>query len=132
MKVFRLGRAHLSTRVPLLILFGLLGGAVNGLLGAGGGILAVLAMRIALRDTEVDTRDLYANALCVMLPISLFSCLRYAAAGNLSTEGFSRYALPALLGGLVGGFLLGRIPQRALRRLFAALVVYSGVVLLLR
>ena len=119
-------------RVPLLLLFGLSAGFVNGLLGAGGGILIVYALGYALGDTETDARDLYANALCVMLPISALSCVRYALGGHLSVNGFSHYVLPALLGGLVGGLLLGRLKTHALKKLFGALVIYSGLVLIIR
>ncbi len=127
---FLRGRAR--TRVPLLLLFGLAAGVVNGLLGAGGGILIVYALGYALGGQDADARDLYANALCVMLPISALSCMRYAMGGHLSVDGFSRYVLPALLGGLAGGLLLGRLKTHALKKLFGALVIYSGLVLIIR
>lgn len=111
---------------------GLLAGIANGLLGAGGGIIAVFALAHFLRSGEYERRDLYANALCVMLPISAVSCLRYAAAGHLVTEGFGIYALPAVAGGVVGGILLGRLRASALKRLFGLLVIYSGILLIVR
>ena len=111
---------------------GLLAGFANGLLGAGGGIIAVFAFAHLLRGCEHERRDLYANALCVMLPISALSCVRYAMAGRLVTEGFGIYALPAILGGLLGALLLGRLGASALKRLFALLVIWSGVLLILR
>ena len=119
-------------RVSGILGIGFLAGAVNGLLGAGGGIIIVYGMAYALREKECDLRDFYANALCVMLPISAFSCVRYAARGNLATDGMGRYVIPALIGGFVGGLLLGKIKVDALKRLFAALVIYSGIVLIIR
>ena len=107
-----------------------LSGFVNGLLGAGGGILAVFAL--SSRMAEGERRDHLAGALAVMLPISVFSCLRYASAGHLQLEGFGVYALPAVAGGIVGGILLGRLSSSFLGRLFAALVIYSGVLLIVR
>lgn len=127
-----IGRARIEGKVPLLLTFGFFAGAVNGLLGAGGGILIIYAMAYALRDTSADVRDRYANALCVMLPISAFSCVRYAVGGHLSMGDFSAYVLPALLGGLVGGALLGRIRVSILKGLFCALMLYSGLVLVIR
>ena len=115
-----------------LCLTGLLAGFVNGLLGAGGGIPVVFALSGLLREELRDRRELYANALCVMLPISAVSCVRYALAGNLRTEGFGVYALPALLGGVVGGILLGRVKGAWLSRLFGLLVVVSGILLIVR
>ena len=132
MRELRIGRARLGWRVGSLLGFGFLAGMVNGLLGAGGGILIVYAMAYALRGEECDARDFYANALCVMLPISALSCVRYAMRGHLPTESMARYAIPALLGGFVGGFLLGKIKVGALKKLFAVLVIYSGIILIIR
>lgn len=110
---------------------GLLAGFANGLLGAGGGIIAVFAFSAFLGE-GYERRDLYANALCVMLPISAISCIRYAIAGHLVTDGFGVFALPAVLGGIVGGYLLGRLRASLLKKLFGILVVYSGVLLIIR
>ena len=119
-------------RAVVLILFGFLSGAVNGLLGAGGGILVVYALNYALKNSETDGRDIYANALCVMLPISAVSCVRYAFAGNVSTEGFAVFAIPAIAGGIVGGFLLSKLKTAFLKNLFASLVIWSGIILIIK
>ena len=115
-----------------ILLMGIGAGLVNGLLGAGGGILIVYAMAIALRGSDTDPRDLYANALCIMLPVSAFSALRYAASGNLPVSDFSVYVLPAIAGGFLGGLLLERLRGVTAKRLFALLVIYSGLFLILR
>ena len=132
MRGFSVGRMQAALRMLGIAGIGFLAGAVNGLLGAGGGILIVFAMSYALRGMECDPRDFYANALCVMLPISALSCVRYAMRGNLVIEGMGRYVIPALIGGLVGGLLLGKLKVSALKRLFGALVIYSGLVLIIR
>ena len=128
---FSFGRAEYG-KVALLVLGGLLAGFANGLLGAGGGIVAVFALSAVLGQALSDRRDLYAIALCVMLPISVVSCIRYGLAGHLQTEGFGVYAIPAILGGLLGGLLLGRLRASFLKKLFGALVIWSGLLLILR
>ena len=115
-----------------LVLAGLIAGFLNGMLGAGGGIPVVFFLSWLLGDQLRDRRDLYANALCVMLPISAVSCIRYAMVGNLQTDGFGVYAIPAILGGIAGGFLLGRLRAPLLKKLFGSLVIYSGVLLIIR
>ena len=117
---------------PLSLLFaGFLAGVANGLLGAGGGILAVFGLQRTYKDA-LAPQDLYANALCIMLPLSLFSCLHYAKAGNLDLLAFAPFALPSILGGIVGAILLCRISKRLLSRLFGSLVIWSGVLLIIR
>ena len=118
--------------LPYLLATGLVSGVLNGLLGAGGGIPIVFSLSFLLGDRLRDPRDLYANALCVMLPISAVSCVRYAMAGRMATEGFGIYVIPAILGGLLGGLLLGRLNAALVKKLFGALIVYSGILMMIR
>ena len=81
---------------------------------------------------DPDKKDIYANALCVMLPVSAVSCIRYASMGALPTEGFSVYAICAIAGGIVGGFLLSRLKASFTKKLFSAIVIWSGILLIIR
>ena len=124
-------------QLALLLFLGLVAGFANGLLGAGGGILLVYAVTLWSKrnphaSTTLQQRDVYANALAVMLPVSLLSVYRYANAGTLSMQAFVPLLLPSLLGGLCGGLLLDRLQLSWIRKLFALLVVISGVFMVLR
>ena len=116
-------KSRSPAHIPLILLLfvGLAAGFINGLLGAGGGIVLVFVLAAAL-----DGRDVFANAIAVTLPVTLLSAIRYAMAGRLVTDGFPVLILPALLGGAAGAWLLDRIDQRLTRRLFAALIIWSG------
>ena len=115
-----------------LAVSGFIAGVVNGLLGAGGGILIIAAFSRIMKNELPEKKDVFVNSLCVMLPISALSCLLYAIRGNLSSEGFGIFALPAIIGGAAGGLLTDRIRSRALKKLFAALVIISGVLLIIK
>lgn len=115
-----------------LLFTGLAAGFVNGLLGAGGGIIIVFALSRILPEMADDKNGAFAAALCVMLPISVLSCAVYASRGSMSAEGFGIFILPALIGGAVGGILLGRIYSVFLKKLFSALVAVSGIILIVR
>lgn len=127
-----IGRSQSKHAPAFLILTGVCAGFLNGLLGAGGGILIVFALSRLFGGESEEQRNLYANALCVMLPISAFSCLRYALTGNLQITGFGVYALPAIVGGILGAFLLGRMSSVPLKRIFSVVVIYSGILMILR
>ena len=113
-----------------LISIGIAAGVVNGLLGAGGGILIVFGVSPLLTADERGRRDVFANALAVMMPVSIVSVISYTLAGRLDGSSFATYALPAALGGVLGAFLLDRINLTLLKRLFAAIVIWSGLYML--
>lgn len=115
-----------------LALAGLCAGVVNGLLGAGGGIVVVFAIAKLLPEIASDKNGAFATALCVMLPTSVLSTIIYSSRGHMSLDGFGIFILPAVIGGAVGGFLLGKLGSSILNRLFAALIVVSGIILIIR
>ena len=120
-------------------LVGVGAGLLNGLLGAAGGILLVAVLpRITPPSalyppalplgTYHERRDLLATALAVMLPVSAVSGVFYWLGGiRPSPFLLLSLTLPAILGGLLGAKLLGRIPNHLLKRIFAAVVVIAGM-----
>ena len=122
-------------KVAVVAIGGLLAGLCNGLLGAGGGIVLVLALSAALSDDEDSRQSLYANALCVMLPLSLLTLATYALRGDIP-DGFlgADYALlllGAAIGGLLGALITDKLSSRALKKIFAALTVLAGVLMVI-
>ena len=116
----------------LLLVGGLAAGFVNGLLGAGGGIIVIYVLTKLLGEDIMKKNAVFGNALCVMLPISVLTCALYARCGYMSLDGFGVFAIPAILGGLVGGILLGRLDTRFLKKSFAGLVIISGIIMMVR
>jgi uncharacterized membrane protein YfcA len=121
----------------LCILTGFFAGLLNGLLGAAGGILLVAALPTLPLPTSLlphgllgrwEKRDVLATALSVMLPVSAFSLLLYGMDGHLPYPAVLLSLLfPAALGGWLGARLLGRLSDRFIKKLFAAVVVVAGV-----
>lgn len=116
----------------LLAASGLGAGFVNGLLGAGGGIIVIFALTKLIGGDILQKNAVFGNALCVMLPISVLTCALYAARGYMSLGGFGVFAIPALFGGLVGGLVLGKLDTGMLKKGFAGLVIISGIILMVR
>jgi uncharacterized membrane protein YfcA len=100
---------------------GLLAGCVNGLLGAGGGLILV-PMFSGLCGME--DKHALATSVAVILPLSIVSAFFYLK------EGIGLSVTPYLLGGVIGGFIAGRvfsaIPAVILRRLFGIMILYSS------
>lgn len=106
-------------------------GLVNGLLGAGGGIIAVWGLGRMLHGRGASGRDVFANALAVMLPLSLVSLLGYGSGGTVDYHELGALILPAIAGGLCGALVLDRIRVDRLKLIFSAVVVYSGLNMLM-
>ena len=102
-------------------------GLINSLLGAGGGILLSLTLPSLIKEKFPDRRDVYINAQAAMIPGCAISCLIYSMRGMVDTVSFSLLAIPAAAGGALGSFLLSKIKSGIIQIIFALLVIWSGV-----
>lgn len=119
----------------LLCSGGFAAGIANGLLGAGGGIIMTFVLARVIRDENDEDskrRDVFANVILSILPISALSALIYLLRGSFSLDNFSPFLLPSVVGGSAGALLLSRINVTFLKYLFAVLVIFSGIYMILR
>ena len=103
-------------------------GIVNGLMGAGGGMIAVPL----LKKTGLDQRKAQANAIAVILPISIVSCVMYLIRGNVQISDALPFLPGGILGAVIGTFLLSKLPTKLLKKIFAAFMIWAGVRLLMK
>ncbi len=121
-------RAHL---VFSLCLCGVLGGFINGLLGAGSGIIFIFVLSFLFSgEGEKDERDIFSLSLGAVFFVTLFSVFFYAIDGKVDFAAASSYIMPAIAGGLAGAFLLGKINTLLLKVIFSAIVIFSGLSML--
>lgn len=135
--------------IASLSALGFLGGFTNGLLGAGGGIIIIYATRMAFgyRDraaelrrkyadvntaSKYDEKDILVNSLAVTLPMSALSAFIYMLKGGLSGVSIDRYIIPAIIGGIFGAWLLDRLNTRIISVIFALIVLYSGISMIIK
>ena len=103
-------------------------GLINGALGSGGGMIAVpLFKKLGLSQREAQ-----ANAIAVILPISVVSIVSLAVSGNFPLENTVPYAVSGLGGTVLGTFLLSTIKNKYLSGIFAIFMIYAGVRLLFK
>ena len=125
----------MKKKLMILVLLGTAAGFINGLLGAGGGILLVWVFSLRNpNDSPEGVRDTFASTLAAILPITALSAILYSL-GESGTPSISELApliLPAIAGGAIGAFLLHRINTMFLKKIFALLILYSGISMVLR
>ena len=119
----------------ILMLFaaGIGAGFLNGLLGAGGGIVLLYALSMMNPDSSPEgVRDNFAATVACVLPMTALSVLLYTAGGTVKAGTFASLFIPAAAGGSAGAFLLDKISTKLLKKIFAALVVFAGIRMLMR
>ena len=116
-------------QISALLALGLGAGMINGLLGTGGGILILWGLSRTPAIRRRDPRTAFAATLAVTLPLSLFSAFWYYRAGHLDLGSVWLLSLVAVPGGMAGALLLRRFSPKALKRLFAVILLVSGVML---
>ena len=106
------------------LLAGLGAGAVNGLFGAGGGMVLVPLLTLL---TPLEDEELFSASIAIILPICLVSLAATALTGTVAW----REALPYLAGSAAGGVLAGlfgkKIPVRWLHFGLGILILWGGV-----
>ncbi len=103
-------------------------GLVNGILGAGGGMLAVpLLKKIGFSQKESHT-----NAIAIILPITIVSAAIYLFKDFVTLKDSLVYIPTGILGAVLGTYILKKISPKWLKRIFGIIMVYAGVRLLLR
>ena len=100
-------------------------GILNGLFGAGGGMVAAPMLK-----TKLKAHKAHATSIAIILPLSAFSALLYYLNGDFSFQAALPYLPLGLCGALIGTKLLRKIRPKLLRRLFGVLILLSAVRLL--
>lgn len=110
---------------------GIAAGAMAGLLGIGGGLVAMPLLRRVTRLTRLEAT---ATTLAMMLPpIGLPAVLVYAREqGGLPWSMLLAVMVGFTLGGALGARIAGRVNERVATHLYAGFIVLMAIVLVAR
>lgn len=103
-------------------------GLVNGLFGAGGGMVLV---PLLIHLGKLEDKKAFSSAICVILPICLVSITVYCTKNIFPFETALPYLAGGLIGGLLGGLLFRRVSAQFLHKLFGLIIIWGGLRLLL-
>ncbi len=117
----------LGTLAIGLVLSGIVGGVVAGMLGVGGGIVIVPILYHVLGlvgvDESVRMHIATGTSLATIIPTSFSSVTAHNKKGAVDWELLRRWAIPMLLGVLVGSTVSGIARGQVLSLVFAAVAL---------
>ena len=85
-----------------------------------------------LKKVGFGQKSAQANAIAVILPITLLSSAVYLYNGYVSIGDALPYVPGGLLGAFIGTKLLKNLPAKWIKRIFGILMLWAGIRLLMR
>jgi len=107
-----------------MILAGAGAGAVNGLFGAGGGMVLVplLTLLAGLEENVV-----FPASISIILPICVVSLATAAITDGIAWQLSIPYLLGSAFGGIAAGLWGGKIPVKWLHRGLGLMILWGGI-----
>ena len=106
------------------MLIGAVSGFINGLFGAGGGMIVVPML---IKFLKFKTKDAHATAILIILPLSIVSGLLYLSFGNFNLGIGGAVSIGVVVGGAIGAILLSKISSKWVGVIFSVLMAVAGV-----
>jgi uncharacterized protein len=108
------------TTLALVAFLGLLAGVLAGLLGVGGGILFVPTLTLGLGLTQLHAE---ATSLLAIIPTAVAGAAQQYRYGNVRWRAAAVIGLASIAGVEAGAQIAESLPENALTRLFAVLLL---------
>lgn len=106
------------------VIAGLCAGTVNGLFGAGGGMILVPLLTWL---TKLDDDAVFPASVSIILPICLVSLYITFQPGTVPWDTTWAYLFGSAAGGVIAGFTAKRIPTLWLHRILGVLILWGGI-----
>lgn len=106
------------------LIAGMLTGAVNGLFGGGGGMVAVPLLKGMLGYGDKQS---HATAIFVIAPVCAASAAVYIINGYALPDVIIPAAVGSVAGGLVGAYSLNSFPKTVINCIFIAVMFAAGI-----
>ncbi|OPX86723.1 MAG: Sulfite exporter TauE/SafE [Pelotomaculum sp. PtaB.Bin104] len=111
-------------KIFALLSTGAIAGFLSGMLGIGGGVIMVPAMALL---TGLTQQTAQGSSLLAFVPIGLTGALAHWRLGNINTAILPALIAGALIGSYLGASLANYLAESALRVIFSAVLLWTGV-----
>lgn len=103
---------------------GVLTGAVNGIFGGGGGMVAVPLLSKML---GYEDKNAHATAIFVIAPVCAASAIIYIINGYAVLDVIIPAAIGTVAGGFIGAYCLSKFSSSAVNYIFIAIMFIAGI-----
>lgn len=97
-------------------------GLINGLLGAGGGMIIVPA----LLNYKLDRKQVHANSVCIIFCMCVLSTIIYINSNNVAFQDTIPYLIWGVIGSVAGSLLLDRMNPNILKKMFGLFSMWAA------
>ncbi|MBA4423907.1 MAG: permease [Syntrophus sp. (in: bacteria)] len=108
----------------VLVLLGALTGFISGMMGVGGGSFMIPMMVLFAGITQHTAQGI---SLLAMIPASMVGAWTHWQEGNIRTSRLPGLIVGVLAGVFIGGSFAHLIPERELRLVYTALLLYTAL-----
>lgn len=113
-----------ALKKTVLVFIGIFIGAINGLFGAGGGMLLVPVLTSVL---GLEQKRAHATAIAIILPLCVVSSITYALRASFDWSIILPTIIGVTIGGVLGAKLLKKMSNGALTFIFYSLMLFAGL-----
>jgi len=99
-------------------------GAVNGLFGGGGGMVAVPAL---INGLNYSPKRAHATAILIILPVCAATSVLYILGGYADLNVVVPSIIGSVAGGLLGAVFLGKLPEEVTNVAFICIMLAAGI-----
>ena len=103
---------------------GLCAGAINGLFGAGGGLILV---PLLTKVSHMKDNQIFPSSVSLILPICVVSLFMSAQVDDITLNLLLPYLIGSGIGGLFAGLWGKKIPTKWLHTTLGILILWGGI-----
>ena len=103
---------------------GFCAGGINGLFGAGGGMVLIPLLTLL---TDLQDNEIFPASVSIILPICLVSISLTWQSGTLDWSYAILYLIGSCMGGIVAGIWGRKLPTLWLHRSLGILILWGGI-----
>ena len=117
-----------TTQIVILLMVGLMAGALSGFVGVGGGIIIVPAMIYFMNMNQMQAQGI--SLALLMLPVGVLGVINYYKAGHIQFSYVLLMAVGFIVGNYFGSKYAMRVPEHKIKFFFSVLMLYVAVQML--